>query len=750
MYPTSPQQPNSYPTPGPSSTSPQQGIQAGATPVNPAGVSIGGIMQIRGPAELQEMQRRQSEQAQQQPIILNLANHVRSCWSTARIAKEMTVEPRMFKSLRQRRGEYDPDKLAVIRLQGGAEIFMMITSAKCRGAGAWLRDVMLTNGTYKPWTLKPTPVPSLPPEMVDQLRTQATNELAMYMQTTGGMPNEMLLREFLEDLREEYMNSLQKQAEFGVLQMEKKMEDQMVEGGFMVAMDQFIDDLTTFPAAIMKGPVIRRRPKMQWKPGAMGAPAELVVEDELVLEWERVDPFMVYPSPNSTGTNDGYLIERHRMPQSELEALVGVDGYDGDAIKKVLDEYARGGLMEWLSVDSSKATAEGRLTTGQQNPEANIDALQFWGNVPGKMLIEWGLTDKEVPEPSKQYPCEVWLIGATVIKASLNYHPLGQKPYYKASYEQIPGLFWGNSVCDLVRDCQDVCNSTARALVNNLSISSGPQVAVLSDRLPPGEDITQMHPWKIWQFSSDPMGSSAANKPIEFFSPTDNSQQLMMVYEKFSVLADEYSNIPRYMTGDSPTGGAGRTASGMNMLMNNASKAMKQVVQNIDDNVLTPLLGRLFFHNMKYGDDPALQRTDAQIVARGANSIIAKEQAQIRRNEFLAATANPFDMPILGMEGRRALLREQAKTLDMDPDDVVPPQSKLTLASMMAQGLPPTPGGGAPAVPPAPPEGGGATPAGGAPPAGGSQSSREPMNKQVLHNGAPITDHFSPTPQQGS
>jgi hypothetical protein len=703
--------------------------------INPAGVSIGGIMQIRGAAELAETERRAAEAQQNQPIILNLAAHVRTCWNTAKQAKEMTVEPRMFKSMRQRRGEYDPEILATIKQQGGSEIYMMLTSAKCRGAGSWLRDVMLVaQGSEKPWNLKPTPVPSLPPEMVAQLRQHATQELAMYMQTSGGTPpNDLQMREFLQDLRDEYMNNMYEQARFGVGQMEKKMEDQLVEGGFLKALDDFIDDITTFPAAILKGPVVRRRPKMQWKPTLQGA-AELVVEDTLVLEWERVDPFMIYPSPNSTGIDDGYLIERHRMRQVDLEALVGVEGYDEAAIKKVLDEYARGGLIEWLSVDSSKATAEGRSTTGQMNPEGNIDALQFWGNVPGKLLLEWGMEEAEVPEPSKQYPCEVWLVGSTVIKASLNFHPLGKKPYYKASYEELPGMFWGNAVTDLVRDCQNVCNSTARALVNNMGIASGPQAAVLSDRLPPGEDITQMYPWKIWQFNSDPMNSSTANKPIEFFQPQSNVNELMAVYEKFSVLADEYSNIPRYMTGDAPAGGAGRTASGMNMLMNNASRSMKQVVSNIDHNVLTPLLERLFFHNMKYGEDPALQRTDAQIVARGAASVIAKEQAQIRRNEFLATTANPFDMAILGPEGRRELLRERVKDLDMDPDRVIPPMSKLKLAQRMAQAMgPQNPAQGAP---------GEETAAGGTPPSG------EPNNKQTLENGAAIKDDFSPSKQK--
>jgi hypothetical protein len=459
---------------------------------------------------------------------------------------------------------------------------------------------------------------------------------------------------------------------------------------------------------------------MKWNQNVQ-AGYQLEIVDDLVLEWERVDPFMIYPSPASTGINDGYLIERHKLRQTDLEEMIGVEGYDDEAIRQVIEAYGRGGLQEWLIVDSTKAQAEGRSTTAvMQNSEHLIDAIQFWGMVSGQMLRDWGLTDEEVPDITKQYPCEAWLIGSYVIKASLNYHPLGQKPYYKASYEGVPGTFWGNSTYDLIKDCQDMCNSATRALANNMGIASGPQVWVNVDRVPQGEDITQMYPWKIHQVTTDPMGSSAA--PIGFFQPNSNAQELMAVYEKFSILADEYSGIPRYMTGSSPTGGAGRTASGMSMLMGNANKSMKQVVANIDNSVMTPLLERLYFYNMKYSEDNEL-KGDVAIVARGSNSIVAKETAQVRRNEFLQATANPIDMQIMGIDGRATLLRETAKQLDVNPDDVVPPREKFRVAQQIAQmmqaGQPPQPmpGPGAPAGSPV-------------------------QNQQMLSNGAPITDNF--------
>jgi len=420
------------------------------------------------------------------------------------------------------------------------------------------------------------------------------------------------------------------------------------------------------------------------------------------------------------GIEDGYLIERHKLRQLDLEALIGVEGYDDEAIRMVLDAYGRGGLQEWLIVDSTKAQAEGRSTVAvMQNSEHLIDALQFWGPVSGQMLLDWGLDEEEVPDKSKQYYCEAWLIGEFVIKASLNYHPLGKMPYFKASYEEIPGTFWGNSTYDLVKDCQDMCNSAARALSNNMGIASGPQVVINVDRVPAGDDITNLYPWKIHQVTSDPMGSSA--KPIDFFQPSSNVQELLTTYEKFSVLADEYSGIPRYMTGNSPSGGAGRTASGMSMLMSNANKAMKQVVQNIDTSVMTPLLERLYFYNMKYSDDNEL-KGDINVVARGAIGIVAKEAAQVRRNEFLAATANPIDMQIMGIEGRATLLREMSRDLDMNPDEIVPPREMLKVAqqvqAMMQQGQPPM------MPPPGQPQG------------------NPTNNQQTLANGAPITDNF--------
>jgi hypothetical protein len=276
---------------------------------------------------------------------------------------------------------------------------------------------------------------------------------------------------------------------------------------------------------------------------------------------------------------------------------------------------------------------------------------------------------------------------------------------------------------DLIADVCGMCNAAARALANNLGISSGPQVGVNIDRVAPGEEISEMFPWKIWQFTQDPMGSSAP--PISFFQPQSNAAELMGVYDKFSLMADEHSGIPRYMTGTEGTPGAGRTASGLSMMVGNASKVIKSLVGSIDIRVISPLLKRLFDWKMQY--DPEFQyRGDLSIVPRGALSLQVKESANQARMAFLQATGNPIDMQIMGPQGRQALLREAAKNLNMNADDVVPSLTKTRMAQLqmqMAQQNMPQGAQGAPNEPAV--QGG----------------------NQTLMDGRPQTDTFSPTPQ---
>lgn len=702
------------------------GLDTSAAPAQPIlaaprSMSVGGIVPMQSLAATLAQRdadvARQADATRNTPVITGLAGYVTGCWQDAKQAKR-DVEDRMIAALRARRGEYDPLILSQIKQSGGSEIYMKLFATKARQLGALLRDVLVGAGTDKPWTLAPTPDPELPDDYVQEAY-EASMSKAMQAEMSGVPMSVADIRSMLNDLRDEALNTVRTEATNRCRRMEAKMEDQLVQGGWLTAFDDFIDDLSTFPTAIMRGPVVRKKSVLAWVQNQPGV-YEVDVQERMTLEWDRVSPLDIYPARGSSGPNDKYLIERHRgMSPAAFTALKGVEGYDDAAISAMLAEHAAGGLREWMSIDVQRDQLEQRTTsTTAYTADDGIDALQFWGPVLGRKLIEWGMTGDKITDPDQTYEAEVWLVGRHVIKAVLNTDPLKRRGYYTTGFERVPGSFWHNSLYDTIKDVCDMCNSAARALSNNMGIASGPQVVYNVDRLPNGATVTSLYPWKIHQVKDDLTGSSL--KPIEFFQPSSNAAELMAVYDKFSVMADEHSGLPRYMTGGEGTGGAGRTASGLAMMVGNASKTIKSLVANIDINVTTPSVQRLYYYNMRYLDDPEL-KGDVEVVARGALSLVTKESAQVRRIEFLARTANPIDMQIMKPEGRAYILRETARALDLDVDKIVPSITAAKLDMLAMQGM------DQPAMPQ--PE---------APPAGPGQA---------LANGQQITDNFTPQPQ---
>jgi hypothetical protein len=619
---------------------------------------------------------RELQARQNTPLILGLTGYLRRCWDAARIAKK-PIEYIMLRAMRQRNGEYEADKLSQIRKQGGSEVYMMITEVKCRAAESWLRDIMLDQG-MPPWDLNPTTIPDLSPDSDMEIEEIFGNKVVELLQTQGKAPTVEEMAELREMLAQEYRFRLLQEAQNRADKMKHKIEDQFEQGGWAEAFNEFITDLVTFPAAFVKGPIVRRQRVLGYNKLQDGTTVVQATE-RLGPEFERVDPFRIYPEPGIRHINDGYLFEHHHMSRMELADLIGVPAYDDDAIRKVLEI---GNGQSWINEDTELQKEEQeRLYYAYNSPTEMFDALEFWGKVSGEMLREWGLTEEEVPDKAREYDANVWVVGNYVIKAVLNYDPLGEKPYAKTSFIKQPGAFWGKGIPEIIEDLQNICNAAARSLVNNMALASGPQIEVNLERIPPNEDITQLHPWKIWQTMNDPLGSSAP--AVRFSQPDSRANELVGVYDRFAKMADDHSGIPSYIYGDLNVQGAGRTASGLSMLMGSAGKGIRQVVMHIDTDIIHSLVKRQFIYNMRYDTDENI-KGDVEIVPRGAINLAVKETVNVRRVEFLNATANSIDMEIIGTNGRAAILREVAKGLQMPVDEIVPSREAQAYGQKMA------------------------------------------------------------------
>jgi len=417
---------------------------------------------------------------------------------------------------------------------------------------------------------------------------------------------------------------------------------------------------------VLKGPVVRMVPRLSW----VGSKPSL--QNKPTMFWERVNPFNVYWSPGASNIVDATIIERKRYTRTDLNDLLGLPGYNEEAVRAALEDYANG-LREWLDApDPEQAINEGR-----EDPNLNrsqyIDGIEYHGTLQGQLLLDQGIDRKLIRDLDRDYMVQSWVVGRHTLKTQINPSPRQRHPYFLTSFEKIPGTIAGHALPDILEDIQEVANATYRSLVNNLSISSGPQVIVNDEMVSPTEHGDELYPWKRWHVQGDPLGNQ--REPITFFQPQSNAQELLQVISAMNTMADERSAIPRYLTGESLSGGAGRTASGLSMLMSNAQKVLQTVAANVDTDILEPLLEYLYDMIM-LTDTSGILTGEEQIKVLGSQVAIQRETLRQKQLQFLQITANPIDGPIIGEIGRARVLRAVAQDLGL-PDDVVPDDQTL-------------------------------------------------------------------------
>jgi hypothetical protein len=649
-----------------------------------------GLLRTMSNQQLDEQARMEEEAGKEPQKELYedaLASYIRNRLADMRnFRNSRGISERLLEALRTYKGEYSPDKLADIQQFGGSEIYARVTATKCRAATALLRDVYL--GAERPWDVDPTPHPATPADIDNEIQQLVNTEVAT-MFGAGVEVDPQMIEDRVKGLRKAAERAAKKVAVQEAERAGERLDDILTEGGFYQAFAEFLIDLPIFPYAVIKGPVIRKNRQTKWVNG------QPVQESVPKMYWDRVSPFDLYWSSGSTHVKQADFAERIQLSRAELAACRELPGYNREAIEQVLAESYMDGLHEWWdTVDTERAQMEDRERWPRTSTNL-IDTCEFTGFVSGKLLLEWGMDAAKVPDPLDEYFVTAWLIDRFVIKVQINKTESNRPPYYISSFEKVPGALVGLGLPDLLDDVQTVCNAAARSLVNNASIASGPQVIVNDEVIDPADD-DMLYPWKRWHVNYDPSLVTSGQQPVQFFQPNMNVQELMGIYEKWNMMGDEISAIPRYMTGNEKVGGAGRTASGLAMLMGNASKTLQNVAASIDRDVIEPLLHELF--NMVMLTQPGVFKGDELIVVKGVNHAVKREQDRMRQLEFLQLTANPIDMSIVGPEGRANILRSVAQNLGLEHERVLPDDDEIraNMAQQAAAAQQQQPGAGGP------------------------------------------------------
>jgi len=578
------------------------------------------------------------------------------------------IEDSWIEDLRAFMGQYDPNVLAKIRERGDrSQVYVGLTRTKVLAAFSRITDLLFQPG-QKFFSIESTPIAKQPLVEKD-LTEQAALEIMQAAQVVD--PN--LVDDLIQARLMELKTELEEETERRVENMEEAILDQSLESNLEGKMKDAIMEQVIFGTGAMKAGTLRIEKDHKWIKGDEGF--SLIYEENLVPEMEAVSIFDLYPDPYATSIEDmRNLFRRHVISRQEFVDLKEFPGFNEDIIDEIVEDNHHGNHTEEQHEKDRREIANVNEVTTKTG---KFEVLEFWGSVNGYDLEELGV-DLGEDDPTQEYQANIWISSGKVIKAQMNPLPGGIIPYFIFPYEKNPHAFWGTGVPRMMRDSQQTMNSATRIYLDNVALSSGPMVEVNTDIMASGEDPTELYPWRVFLRE----GGDGNQPMVRFYQPQSNSPALVSVIELFRRFADETTALPSYTHGQTQSS-LNRTATGISILMSNANIVLKSVIKNIDDYLTKPLIRSLYDWNMTWNENE-LVKSDMRVVAKGSTALIQKEVQSQRLLQFLSLINNPLDAQMIK---RDKLLTDVAKSLDIDPDEVIKSQKELMDEQALQQAI---------------------------------------------------------------
>lgn len=555
------------------------------------------------------------------------------------------TEMRWLKDLRQYRGIYEPEVAALIG-KNRSKAFVRATRVKIKTVDARVCDLLFpTNAKERNWTADPTPIPSLDKET----KMEVMKALGEALQRK---PEKM-----------EFDAACKKIVQTAADNMTRVMDDQLAESKYKATARKVLHSGHLYGTGVLKAPLVERKTRTKF----------VLIKGKWVMKTETyVVPFVdfvpiwrFYPDMAATELSQcRYVFERHLFTQADMVSLASRKSFKRQLIIDYIEANPDG--MQTMRSFDSEIRQIGDRTSANQKDDGQYEVLERWGWITGRKLSHAGV---KVPEDRmhETFFSNVWLFpNGQVIKVALQPINGVTWPYHLYYADKDETSIFADGFASVMRDDQEMINAGTRMVFDHAAITAGAQIEANMSLLHESENADEMYPFKIWKRNGKEPGSPA----IRLIEVRSGLEELMPIINMCKENSDDVTAIPRFMQGENATQGAAGTASGMSMLMANASIVMKDLVTNYDE-VTRTFIDSLYKWNMQFNPDNSC-KGDFDIVARGTASLMAKELRAQQLDQFAAATANDYDAPFIKHE---ELLRQRAQAHDLN--DVVKTEEEV-------------------------------------------------------------------------
>ena len=589
-------------------------------------------------------------------------------------------EHRWLDAYRNYRGIYSPD--VQFTEAEKSRVFIKVTKTKTLAAYQQLESIMFANNKF-PLTVDPTELPEgvvgdvhFDPAEPDQIKeSEVDKTISPYGYKGDGkeLPagaTAKTLGDMLGPLTDKLkdIDGLKEgvgltptaitfsPAMLAAKKMQKKIQDQLEESNASKHLRNTAFEMALFGTGVMKGPFAVDKEYPQWDEEGNYDPII-----KTVPQVSHVSVWNFYPDPDANNMDEAqYVIERHKMSRSQMRQLKKRPFFRNTVIDDAIA----------LGENYDKESWEDDLS--DYAPEHGVEryeVLEYWGTVDVSMLEEQGVDIPSELSEVDELQANVWICNGKLLRMVINPFKPARIPYHAAPYELNPYSFFGVGIAENMDDTQTLMNGFMRMAVDNAALSGNMLIEVDETNLVPGQDLS-VYPGKVFRRQGGAPGQAIYGTKFP-----NVSNENMQMFDKARVLSDESTGFPSFAHGQTGVSGVGRTASGISMLMSAANGSIRNVVKNVDDYLLGPLAKAFFNFNMQFDYDEEI-KGDLDVKARGTESLMANEVRSQRLMQFLQVVQNPVLAPFAKMD---YIIREIAKSMDLDPDKIVNSMSDATI-----------------------------------------------------------------------
>lgn len=388
------------------------------------------------------------------------------------------------------------------------------------------------------------------------------------------------------------------QADASCAAMADEIECQLEESKYSLNCRRSMWDRVVLGTAVMKGPNSAgklRRSYTKIEGSETWVPNTSVDYSPVIL---RINPWFFYPDETTDEASKlGDTIETHPMSALELKKYLKHEGFIADNILKVLDRQAE-------EYNSSTWADFAKLSENNPNIYKNkYMVLEYHGPITMSQLNQLDI-EPSYDSINDEYYGEVWVCQGEVIRIELeSIEATFCVPYYISVWEKDPASVLGFGVPLMMEDAQRVVNEAWHMILDNTSISSGPQVAMQKTLIEPANGKWELAPRQIW-YLNEP--SATVDQAIQFFNVPNVTANIIPIMNMAQGFAEEESGIPMIAAGlTSPE--VGDTATGQLMMRQASTTLLDFMSEEWDDNITAPIITNMYAWNMQNSEKPDIK-----------------------------------------------------------------------------------------------------------------------------------------------